>query len=302
MFALKFDFIDPFKYYPLPTLPPIGGGNTNLSNSHLVNVYRYLERAPRYTSPAQANGRVIWAAALDPKSAGKHLKWDLARRFIEIVPGEDHSSPPIARAGPLAGVYPGDIIKLLVNKNPKSPNSRAFQIYNLYRDGMYVGEFLAAHSSYEFLTAFNDATPIIKKGRVPQRRHDLLPGIDRHSHWARRVRSILSTHISDLGGIDACSAAELSVLRRVAVLSIEMERLERRFATFEPDHIAYRDLDVYSRLANTLRRMLDLTGLERRDAKTLVPTIDAYVAARADNDADPVIDIPDPATMQEAAE
>ena len=153
-----------------------------------------------------------------PESAGKHLKWDLARRFIEIVPGEDHSSPPIARAGPLAGVYPGDIIKLLVNKNPKSPNSRAFQIYNLYRDGMYVGEFLAAHSSYEFLTAFNDATPIIKKGRVPQRRHDLLPGIDRHYPLGASA-FVDSRHTHQrLGGIDACSAAELSVLRRVAVI------------------------------------------------------------------------------------
>jgi hypothetical protein len=108
------------------------------------------------------------------------------------------------------------------------------------------------------------------------------------------VRDILGRHVNDLGGLDVISEAEKGILRRAAVITIECERLERRFAAYPRDHVARNDLDVYIRLSNTLRHLLDLTGLERRAPKTLVPTID--------QSPNPTIDIPDPATMREAAE
>ena len=96
--------------------------------------------------------------------------------------------------------------------------------------------------------------------------------------------------------------AEKSILRRASVITIECERLERRFASYPHDHIARNDIDLYIRLSNTLRHLLDITGLERR-TKSITPTIDQYIADhRDDPEPEPTMDIPDPATMREAAE
>ncbi|MER9421451.1 hypothetical protein NKI88_03200 [Mesorhizobium sp. M0317] len=107
--------------------------------------------------------------------------------------------------------------------------------------------------------------------------HSLLPGLDGRTYWARRVREVMALHISDLGGADACSEAEKSVVRRISVLTIEMEKLERRFANAAPDQISHPDLDMYQRGANTLRRLLDMTGLQRR-SRDITPTLDQYLS------------------------
>ena len=59
----------------------------------------------------------------------------------------------------------------------------------------------------------------------------LLAGVDGRSMWARRMRDLIEAHTSDLGGVDVCSQAERSLVRRVATLSVELEHLEARFAT-----------------------------------------------------------------------
>ena len=95
-----------------------------------------------------------------------------------------------------------------------------------------------------------------------------LPGIDGRSAWIRRAKDLISEHLSDLGGPDNTSAAERSITRRVAVLSVELEHLEARFASAgsaSPD-----DLDLYQRTANSLRRLLEAVGLQRR-AKDVTP-------------------------------
>jgi hypothetical protein len=128
---------------------------------------------------------------------------------------------------------------------------------------------------------------------------DILPGIDGRSYWARRLRDLMALHVSDLGGPEACSEAEKCVVRRVAVLTIECERLERRFAKADVDHVSHVDVDLYTRVSNTLRRLLDMTGLERR-CIDLMPTIDEYVAEHAndpDGTDDDIIDV-----LPEAAE
>lgn len=132
-------------------------------------------------------------------------------------------------------------------------------------------------------TAASGVKPVfgeLARTRVTNGR-DLLPGVDGRSYWARRMRDVMALHISDLGGADVCSEAEKSVLRRVAVLTIEMERLERRFACASPDQISHPDLDMYSRLANTLRRLLDMTGLGRR-SRDITPTIEQYMREAAE--------------------
>src|SRR5262249_53277962 len=110
----------------------------------------------------------------------------------------------------------------------------------------------------------------------------LLPGVDGRSLWSRRAYDLFALHLSDLGGADNVSEAERSIVRRAAVLEVELEQLEKRFAT--GDHPATEDatgnlLDRYQRCANTLRRLLESLGLERR-AKD-VRTIDADAELQA---------------------
>jgi hypothetical protein len=52
------------------------------------------------------------------------------------------------------------------------------------------------------------------------------------------------------------------LIRRSAVLSVELEALEARFA--EAGQASERDLDLYARTCGNLRRLLETVGLERR--------------------------------------
>jgi hypothetical protein len=90
----------------------------------------------------------------------------------------------------------------------------------------------------------------------------LLPGVDGRNAWARRARDVLQEHIADLGGHDNTSAAERSLIRRAAVMTTELEMLEKKFALAgmaKPD-----DLDLYVRASGNLRRLLESVGLQRR--------------------------------------
>jgi hypothetical protein len=129
----------------------------------------------------------------------------------------------------------------------------------------------------------------------------LLPGIDNRCYWVRRVRDIIDRHTTDLGGDDALSEAERSIIKRAATLVCEAERMDRRFAQVpENGSVPLAELHTYSMLANTLRRLLDMAGLEKR-THDITPTIDAYIVAHQDDPDgtdevdDDIIDVlPDP--------
>ena len=58
------------------------------------------------------------------------------------------------------------------------------------------------------------------------------------------------------------SSAEGLIIRRSCVIEAELERMEMLFATAgQADEKA---LDLYSRLSNTQRRLLEAVGLERK--------------------------------------
>jgi hypothetical protein len=97
----------------------------------------------------------------------------------------------------------------------------------------------------------------------------LLPGVDGRSPWIRRCKDVIAAHLSDLGGVDNTSAAERSIVRRVAVLTTELERLEAKFAL--AGAASADDLDLYQRTAGNMRRLLEAVGLQRRqrDVSTL---------------------------------
>ena len=81
---------------------------------------------------------------------------------------------------------------------------------------------------------------------------------------------------NDLGGEDNISAAERSLIRRVAVITTELEMMEARFAA--AGHADPSELDLYQRTAGNLRRLLEAVGLQRR-AKP-VPDLDTFLEMR----------------------
>jgi hypothetical protein len=107
---------------------------------------------------------------------------------------------------------------------------------------------------------------------------ELLPGVDGRSTRGRRLRDLSSLHIADLGGEDAISEAERSIVRRAATLTVELERMEAAFATAGEAKPA--DLDLYQRTAGNLRRLLEAVGLDRRQ-RNVTPTIAEYAAQKA---------------------
>jgi hypothetical protein len=99
----------------------------------------------------------------------------------------------------------------------------------------------------------------------------LLPDGDGRSLWCRRLRDLISLHVADLGGDAAISESERALVRRASVLIVETERLEQRFAHAEPEAA---DLDLYQRLTNSMRRVLETlgTGRRQRDVTPVAPS------------------------------
>jgi hypothetical protein len=83
--------------------------------------------------------------------------------------------------------------------------------------------------------------------------------------------------VADLGGHDNTSAAERSIVRRASVITVELERLEAKFAL--AGQASADDLDLYQRAAGNLRRLLEAVGLQRRP-RDMTPTLDQYLAAK----------------------
>jgi len=116
-----------------------------------------------------------------------------------------------------------------------------------------------------------------QKGRAkdPQRSRvangsALWAGVDGRSLWARRAGELVSPHISDLGGIDNISEAEHALCKRAAVLVTELERREATFAQAGGADDAA--LAAYQTCVNTLRRVFEALGLQRR-ARDVGPTL-----------------------------
>lgn len=107
--------------------------------------------------------------------------------------------------------------------------------------------------------------------------------VDGRGAWARRLRDLLVLHISDLGGEDMVTAAERSIIRRVATITVELELLEKKFALSDGADAA--DLDLYVRSAGGLRRLFEAIGL-KRIARDVTPTLDDIAAEiRAEREA-----------------
>lgn len=92
----------------------------------------------------------------------------------------------------------------------------------------------------------------------------LLSDLDHRGAWARRLRDLIGLHLSDLGGEDAVSESEKVLVRRAAMLTLQLELMEQRFSQNEGGEARAHEIESYQRATNTLRRLLETLGLERR--------------------------------------
>ena len=90
----------------------------------------------------------------------------------------------------------------------------------------------------------------------------LLAGCDHRSSRMRRLKDLIGGHVADLGGRDLISEAEFCLVRRAAILTLELELLEARFEANDGAKAA--ELECYQRVASSLRRLLKSLGLRRR--------------------------------------
>jgi hypothetical protein len=130
----------------------------------------------------------------------------------------------------------------------------------------------------------NDATPTLFKptarskvtnARLSGKRLSTrsLLNSDGRSAWARRYRDLTVMLADDLGGASSLSELKLGLVRRVAALTIEAERLEVRLA--EGDQTV--DIDALGRVSGHIRRISETLGLDRV-SRDVTPTIADIVA------------------------
>ena len=100
---------------------------------------------------------------------------------------------------------------------------------------------------------------------------------NRNSPLGRRFADIVTLLVSDLGGADYCSEAKKIIARRAAFETLQLELIEERVAKRYNGEAPPKTLALYQRVSNSLRRLLESIGLERK-AKDVTPTLREYWA------------------------
>jgi hypothetical protein len=100
------------------------------------------------------------------------------------------------------------------------------------------------------------------------------------SAWNRSVRNTSAAMVEHLGG--DVTEPEKMLIRRIAVFESELKLMElaiarQRFEGVEPDE---RYIDLYSRITNSQRRLLESVGM-KRVPKDVTPSISEYIRASA---------------------
>jgi hypothetical protein len=101
---------------------------------------------------------------------------------------------------------------------------------------------------------------------------------DGRGPWARRWRDLFEAHATDLGGADALSEAQRSLIRRCATIEAQLEQIEGRLAQGKSS-----DLSTYATAAGHLRRILETLGIERKP-RDITPTLEQYMAEKKKSD------------------
>lgn len=117
--------------------------------------------------------------------------------------------------------------------------------------------------------------PPTARSRVRNGRSLFAEGGDGRTAWSRRFRDLIEAHTADLGG--DLSEAQASLVRRASALEVQLEQLEADWTSGAPASPG--DLDIYSRLSNTLRRHLEAVGLGRKPRRS-TPTLNQYLSSK----------------------
>src|SRR5262245_12948148 len=105
--------------------------------------------------------------------------------------------------------------------------------------------------------------PLTRRSGVTTGKRLFMALRDRNSVWSRRLADLIALHVSDLGGSDAISEAEKVLVRRAAMLSLQLEMMEQKWAA-NGGAASAKELALYARATGNLRRVLRDLGLQRR--------------------------------------
>jgi hypothetical protein len=100
------------------------------------------------------------------------------------------------------------------------------------------------------------------------------------SAWNRSVRNVSAAMVQHLGG--DITEPEQMLIRRVAVFEAEMRIMELQIAKvrFEGGEPGEKFIDLYSRMVNSQRRLLETVGM-KRVPKDVTPSLSDYIRATA---------------------
>lgn len=106
--------------------------------------------------------------------------------------------------------------------------------------------------------------------------------VDGRTLIARRFREVLASIVSDLGGADAMSEAEMVLARRAVTLVVTCETYESKLA--ESGKL---DSEAYLPCVNALAKLLNALGLKRRPKQVGPSPLEGYHASNSNSrDAD----------------
>jgi hypothetical protein len=86
----------------------------------------------------------------------------------------------------------------------------------------------------------DDARPSRLRSAVTNGRRLFVDG-DANSAWSRRYRDLIIGHVKDMGGHDALSQSQISLIKRASAIELELEQMEGKLSQRLPVDIGRRD-------------------------------------------------------------
>jgi hypothetical protein len=103
----------------------------------------------------------------------------------------------------------------------------------------------------------------------------LMAGVDHRSAKVRRLLDLIRAHENDLGGEGHVTESECRLIRRAAMITLQLELMDTKFAQLDKE-VSDKALDTYGRMSNTLRRLLESLGLQRR-SRDVTPSLSSIL-------------------------
>ncbi len=119
----------------------------------------------------------------------------------------------------------------------------------------------------------------LARTRVTNGKAMFLDGVDGRTLAARRYRDLFNSFVSDIGGMEIASEAQLQLARRCAAMCCQAELMEAEFIAGVD-----MDLDGYLRLVGTLSRALSRLGVERKPRDVDDLSLDEYIEEQCGED------------------